>query len=107
MRNKTENEINNLNIEDLIKIKNIIEEICEYKKQIDALNQKETIIEFLTVDEVCRILDISKKTANKLFNDPEFPSNNYGKEKKVLVSEFVNFFSQRHDKNKSLYWKNN
>ena len=85
MKNKTENEINNLSIEDLIKIKNIIEEICEYKKQIDALNQKETIIEFLTVDEVCRILDISKKTANKLFNDPEFPSNNYGKEKKVLA----------------------
>lgn len=107
MRNKTENEINNLNIEDLIKIKIIIEEICEYKKQIDALNQKETIIEFLTVDEVSRILDISKKNANKLFNDPEFPSNNYGKEKKVLVSEFTKFFSHRHDKNKSLYWKNN
>lgn len=107
MKNKTEIEINNLSIEDLIKIKDIFEEICEYKKQIDTLNQKETIIEFLTVDDVSRILDISKKNANKLFNDPEFPSNNYGKEKKVLTSEFIKFFSHRRDKNKSLHWKNN
>lgn len=107
MKNKTEIDINNLSIEDLIKIKDIFEEICEYKKQIDDLNQKETIIEFLTVDDVSRILDISKKTANKLFNDPEFPSNNYGKEKKVLTSEFIKFFSHRQDKNKSFYWKNN
>lgn len=107
MKNKPEIEINNLSIEDLIKIKDIFEEICEYKKQIDDLNQKGTIIEFLTVDDVSRILNISKKTANKLFNDPEFPSNNYGKEKKVLASEFIKFFSHRRDKNKSLHWKNN
>ena len=105
MRNKTENEINNLSIEDLIKIKNIIEEICEYKKQIDALNQKETIIEFLTVDEVSRILDISKKTANKLFNDPEFPATDFGRTKLVEAHALINYFSKRRCKNTNRYWK--
>ena len=74
--------------------------------ELMELQEEPVSIEFLSISNVCDILKCNIKTALKLFNDPEFPCENYGKEKKILAKEFIRYFSVRRDKNKSLYWLN-
>lgn len=59
---------------------------------------------FLSIEDVCHAIKCSDKTAKKLFNDPEFPSENYGRSKMVSETAFLEFFSVRRDKHNSAYW---
>ena len=44
-------------------------------------------------------------TVQKLFNDPQFPSANYGKKKVIENHALMQFFSVRRDKERDNYWR--
>lgn len=81
------------------------EQLDNLKEIIGSVQKLETTtkgIHFLTVDEIVskKILPWSKKTVQDLFNRPDFPSCDYGKEKVVEVSAFRDYFnSPRRKKN--------
>lgn len=52
-----------------------------------------------------KLLNWSKTTVQRLFNDPKFPAANYGKGKVVEVHALIDFFSRRHDKEREAYWR--
>ena len=62
-------------------------------------------IRFLSIDDVASLLGWSKKTVQKLFNDPKFPMTDYGKGKRVLEPAFIEYFSVRREKSKDRYWR--
>lgn len=63
-------------------------------------------IVFLTIKDVIKITGYSKKTVELLFNDPDFPSCDFGKKKIVEKNAFLQYFSKRHQKDRSKYWRN-
>ena len=60
---------------------------------------------FYTVKDLQEMLGWSLNTVLKLFNDPEFPSVDFGKTKVVEAHALINFFSMKHEKEKERYWK--
>lgn len=67
-----------------------LKEIVNYLKQID----KETInLCFVGVDEMMECTGWSKKTVQNLFNRPDFPCTDFGKEKKAEIHAVINYFS--------------
>lgn len=62
-------------------------------------------VTFYGIADVVKMTGWSEKTVKKLFNDPKFPSANYGKRTLIEENALINFFSTRHDKNDELYWR--
>lgn len=57
-----------------------------------------------SVEDVMRITRWSRKVVQNLFNDPSFPSVNYGKHKLVENHALMQFFSVRREKEFEIYW---
>ena len=57
-----------------------------------------------SIEDVVRITRWSKKVVQNLFNDPSFPSVNYGKHKLVENHALMQFFSVRREKEFEQYW---
>ena len=57
-----------------------------------------------SIEDVVRITMWSKKVVQNLFNDPSFPSVNYGKHKLVENHALMQFFSVRREKEFEQYW---
>ena len=68
--------------------------------------QNKTLEEFFTIKDVVTMLGCSERSAQKLFNDPKFPSCDYFKQKVVHRDAFHEFFSKRHEKDSNTYWRN-
>lgn len=62
-------------------------------------------VRFYGIKEVVELIGWSEKTVQKLFNDPKFPAADYGKNKVVEASALRKFFSERHDRDRELYWR--
>ena len=62
-------------------------------------------IRFYTVDDLMQMLGWSKTTVLKLFNDPKFPSADYGRAQVVEVHALIDYFSKRHEKKRDPYWR--
>lgn len=62
-------------------------------------------VRFYTVKDLQEMLGWSMNTVLKLFNDPEFPSVDFGKTKVVEAHALINFFSMKREKEKERYWK--
>ena len=60
---------------------------------------------FYTIKDLQDMLGWSAATVHKLFNDPEFPATDFGKNKVVEAHALINFFSMRHEREKEKYWK--
>ena len=67
----------------------------EFLKEVQELEKTTKGLHFLTVDEIVekKILPWSRKTVQDLFNRPDFPSCDYGKEKVVEVYAFKEYFN--------------
>lgn len=94
------------NLDELQEYIDLLETAKERYEELISLQKSSKDIRFLSIEEVCQYIDCCDNTGKKLFNDPEFPSENYGRKKKVLASEFIKFFSVRRDKHNSAYWSN-
>jgi hypothetical protein len=59
---------------------------------------------FFTIKDLQEMTGWSEGTVQKLFNDPKFPSANYGKTKVIEAHALIQFFAERHEKEKERYW---
>lgn len=58
-----------------------------------------------SIKDVVEMTGWSKKIVQKLFNDPEFPSVDYGKAKMVECHALINYFSIRRERDQYMYWR--
>ncbi len=61
--------------------------------------EKLQMITFITIKDFANIRNISLKTAQDMFNLPDFPSENYGKQKVVALHALLKWYEQKRDKN--------
>ena len=62
-------------------------------------------VRFYTIKDLSEMLGWSEKTVQKLFNDPKFPSTDFGRNKVVEAHALIEYFSRRHEKAKDRHWK--
>lgn len=62
-------------------------------------------VRFYTVNDVAEITGWSRKVVLRLFNDPEFPSANYGKAQIVEAHALIGFFSRKRMREQEYHWK--
>lgn len=71
--------------------------------------QKQTYIssevKFYTISDLKNMLGWSENTVQKLFNDPKFPSADFGRIKVVEAHALIDYFSKKHLKQNDGYWK--
>lgn len=61
-------------------------------------------VRFYTVADLMEMLGWGEKTVQKLFNDPKFPSTDFGKQKVVEAHALIEYFSTKHSKDTDRYW---
>ena len=70
-------------------------------------NNDEMLVEvkFYKVHDLQKMLGWSEATVLKLFNDPNFPSADFGKGKVVEAHALIDYFSTKHVKSRERYWR--
>ena len=58
-----------------------------------------------SIEDIVNMTRWSYTTVQKLFNDPSFPSADYGKSKIVEAHALIDFFSTKHTKARERYWR--
>lgn len=75
---------------------NFDSELERIENLINALNKlddKIVNLNFIGINEFSRLSGWSIKTVQDLYNRPDFPSTDLGKEKKAEVHAIINYFS--------------
>lgn len=75
----------------------IKEQIDELTTLVSELSKLETTVKdvrFLKMTDVINLTGWSRSTVEKMFNRPDFPSCDYGKEKVVELTAFRKYFSE-------------
>lgn len=62
-------------------------------------------VKFYSITDLVKMLGWSETTVQKLFNDPKFPSANFGRTKVVEVHALIDYFSKKHEKESERYWR--
>lgn len=62
-------------------------------------------VKFYTISDLKEMLGWSENTVQKLFNDPKFPSSDFGRIKVVEAHALIDYFSKKHTKQNDGYWK--
>lgn len=70
-----------------------------------AQNESGFGAKFYTVKDVMEMTTWSKTTVLKLFDDPKFPSADFGKNQIIEEHALIEYFSVRHEKKKDRHWK--
>ena len=63
-------------------------------------------VRFYSIDELIGLLPWSRAIVQKLFNDPKFPSVDFGKQKVVEKHALIQYFSVKREKRYDNYWRN-
>ena len=75
---------------------NIDEQLDKAKELINVLkevNETAQLIRFISIKEFSELTGWSEKTVQELYNRKDFPSTDFGKEKKAEVHAIINYFS--------------
>lgn len=74
---------------------NLQEQINQLERIIQLLDQIEERepLNFISIKDMCKMTSWSEPTIKKLFNRPDFPSCDFGKEKIAEVSAVKKYFS--------------
>ena len=62
-------------------------------------------VRFYTIEQLRELTGWSETTIQKLFNDPSFPSSDYGKTKLVEAHALIDYFSKKHMRQREHYWR--
>lgn len=85
--------------------------LLELQKQIEEIsrNINNQVVNnlFFNIEDVMKMTGWSRKTVEKLFRHPEFPSTDLGKKQLVLKTAFINFFSVKRKSSERNTWINN
>lgn len=74
---------------------NIDEELDKIKELVNSLNEvkeKASLIQFISIKEFSKLTGWSEKTVQELYNKADFPSTDFGKEKKAEVHAIIDYF---------------
>lgn len=74
---------------------NIDEELDKIKELVKSLNEvkeKANLIQFISIKEFSTLTGWSEKTVQDLYNKADFPSTDFGKEKKAEVHAIIDYF---------------
>ena len=74
---------------------NIDEELDKIKELVNRLNEvkeKANLIQFISIKEFSKLTGWSEKTVQELYNKADFPSTDFGKEKKAEVHAIIDYF---------------
>ena len=66
-----------------------VKEIIHYLREIENTTK---LLRFITIKEFSEITGWSVPTVQNLYNRPDFPSTDYGKEKKAEIHAIVEYF---------------
>lgn len=88
----------NLNVNTETEIDLNISKLNEMIDKIKLLEDKSKLLQFITIDEFAKLRQCSIKTAQDIFNDSTFPSENYGKQKVVELQALINWYQVKRDK---------
>ena len=61
-------------------------------------------VRFYTISDLIKLLGWSETTVQKMFNDPKFPSSDFGRTKVVEAHARIDYFSKRHTKYNDRHW---
>lgn len=75
-------------------LKEQVKELTELVEKLSALEATVKDVRFLTMNDVIKLIGWSRSTVEKMFNRPDFPSCDYGKEKVVELTAFRKYFSE-------------
>lgn len=76
-----------------------IKKLDEMLEKIKSVEDKSKMLNFITIQEFAKIRNCSIKTAQDIFNDKTFPSENFGKQKVVEIQALKKWYEQKRDKN--------
>lgn len=62
-------------------------------------------VRFYTASDLMKLTGWSETIVLKLFNDPDFPSADFGRAKIVEAHALIDYFSRKRTKHKEVYWK--
>ena len=62
-------------------------------------------VRLYSINDIVEMSGWSKRVVQKLFNDPDFPSLDYGKAKLVEAHALIAFLSVKHEKELEPYWR--
>ena len=76
------------------------------KEMVTALDRLRVSSEvrLYSIDDFVEMSGWSKRTVMTMFNDPAFPSLDYGKTKLVEAHALIAFLSVKHEKERESYW---
>lgn len=86
----------NLNVDSEIDLN--IKKLDEMIKKLELLDHKSKILNFITISEFAKLRKCSIKTAQDIFNDSSFPSENYGKTKVAEIQAVKNWYQVKREK---------
>ena len=66
-----------------------VKELMHYLKEIEATTD---LLKFISIKEFSKITGWGERTVQELYNRPDFPSTDYGKEKKAEIHAIVEYF---------------
>ena len=69
-----------------------LEKIKELVASLNEIKEKANLIQFISIKEFTKITGWSEKTVQKLYNRADFPSTDFGKEKKAEVHAIIEYF---------------
>lgn len=75
-----------------------IKKIAEIIEKLTLLEDKSKMLNFITIEEFAKLRGCSIKTAQDIFNDSSFPSENYGKTKVVEIEALKKWYQVKRDK---------
>lgn len=78
-----------------------ISKLNEMLEKMKLLEDKSKMLNFITIQEFAKIRNCSIKTAQDIFNDSSFPSENYGKQKVIELEALRQWYMQKRDKHDS------
>lgn len=61
-------------------------------------------VRFYTISDLIKLLGWSETTVQKMFNDPKFPSSDFGRTKVVEAHALIDYFSKCHTKYNDRHW---
>lgn len=69
-----------------------LDKIKELIKSLKEVEERANLIQFISIKDFVELTGWSEKTVQELYNRPDFPSTDYGKEKKAEVHAIINYF---------------
>lgn len=70
-----------------------IEKVQKLIKLLETAEEKANLIQFISIKDFSKLTGWSEKTVQELYNKPDFPSTDYGKEKKAEIHAIISYFS--------------